>query len=60
MKPWFSNLTLGTNYQLQVSSDMSGWTNQGAAFSATNTNMTYPQYWDVDNWEAFFRLQLAP
>jgi hypothetical protein len=61
VKPSFSNLSLGTIYQLQVSSDLNTWTNQGAAFSATNTGMVYPQYWDVDNWEElFFRLQVAP
>ena len=61
VKPTFSNLMVGTNYQLQVSADMSTWTNQGSAFTATNTSMIYPQYWDVDNWgKLFFRLQLAP
>ena len=61
VKPSFSNLTLTTNYQLQVSADLSTWTNQGSAFTATNTSMVYPQYWDVDNWnQLFFRLQLAP
>lgn len=61
VKPSFSNLTLTTNYQLQVSSDLNNWTNQGSAFTATNTSMIYPQYWDVDNWsQLFFRLQVAP
>jgi hypothetical protein len=61
VKPSFSNLTLTTNYQLQVSSDMNTWTNHGSAFTATNTSMVYPQYWDVDDWdELFFRLQVAP
>ena len=61
VKPSFSNLTLTTNYQLQVSGDLSTWTNQGSAFTATNTSMIYPQYWDVENWnELFFRLQVAP
>lgn len=61
VKPSFSNLTLTTNYQLQVSGDLNTWTNQGSAFTATNTSMVYPQYWDVDNWNSlFFRLQLAP
>jgi len=58
VKPSFSNLTLGTNYQLQVSTDLNSWTNQGAAFTATNSSMVYPQYFDVDNWnQLFFRLQ---
>jgi len=61
VKPAFSNLALGTNYQLQVSADLNTWTNQGATFTATNTSMVYPQYWDVDNWnKLFFRLQVAP
>ena len=61
VKPAFSNLALGTNYQLQVSADLNTWTNQGSAFTATNTSMVYPQYWDVDNWNRlFFRLQVAP
>jgi len=61
VKPTFRNLTVTTNYQLQVSSDLNTWTNQGSAFSATNTIMVYPQYWDVDNWgRLFFRLQVVP
>jgi hypothetical protein len=61
VKPSFSNLTLTTNYQLQVSADLNTWTNKGSAFTATNTSMIYPQYWDVDNWnQLFFRLQVAP
>ena len=58
VKPSFSNLTLTTNYQMQVSSDLNNWTNHGAAFTATNTSMIWPQYFDVDNWGSlFFRLQ---
>jgi hypothetical protein len=61
LKPSFSNLTLTTNYQLQVSGDLSTWTNQGSSFAATNTSMIYPQYFDVDNWsKLFFRLQVSP
>jgi hypothetical protein len=61
VKPSFSFLSLGTNYQLQVSSDLNTWTNQGSPFTATNSSMIYPQYWDVDNWsQLFFRLQVAP
>jgi hypothetical protein len=61
VKPSFSGLFLGTNYQLQVSSDFASWTNEGAPFTATHSSMTYPQYWDVENWnELFFRLQVAP
>jgi hypothetical protein len=61
VQPSLSNLTLGTNYQLQVSTDFKTWTNQGAAFSATNVSMIYPQYFDVSNWnQLFFRLQASP
>jgi hypothetical protein len=60
VKPSFSYLALGTNYQLQVSSDLITWTNQGSAFTATNSNMIYPQYFDVNNWnQLFFRLQVS-
>ncbi|MEI7939913.1 MAG: LamG domain-containing protein [Verrucomicrobiota bacterium] len=59
--PSFSNLYLRTNYQLQVSSDLNTWTNQGSPFTPTNTVMAYPQYFDVLNWNRlFFRLQLSP
>ena len=61
VKPTFSGLTLGTNYQLQISGNLSAWTNEGSMFTATNTSMVYPQYWDVDNWGSlFFRLQVSP
>jgi hypothetical protein len=61
VQPSLSNLTLGTNYQLQVSTDLNSWTNQGAAFTATNGSMVYPQYFDVPNWnQRFFRVQVAP
>lgn len=61
VKPSFSKLEINTNYQLQLSGDMSIWTNQGSAFTATNTSMVYPQYWDVENWGSlFFRLQVLP
>jgi len=61
VKPSFSNLTLGTNYQLQVSGDFKTWTNQGSVFLATNSAMVYPQQFEVSNFEElFFRLQVAP
>jgi hypothetical protein len=61
VRPSFVNLSLGTNYQLQVSSNMSTWTNQGSPFTATNSAMIYPQYFDVDNWaKLFFRVQSVP
>ena len=61
VKPIFANLAVGTNYQLQLSPDMSTWTNHGSPFTATNRIVTYPQYWDVDNWSGLhFRLQVLP
>jgi hypothetical protein len=61
VKPSFLNLRPTTAYQLQISADMTLWTNHGAPFTATNTTWTYPQYWDVDNWNSlFFRLQVVP
>jgi len=61
VRPSFSNLVLGHGYQLQVSGDLNNWTNQGGAFTATNTSMIYPQYWDVDDWgKLLFRLQVLP
>jgi len=61
IKPSFSNLYLGTNYQLQVSRDLINWTNQGSPFMPTNSLMDYPQYFDVDNWNSlFFRVQTSP
>lgn len=61
VKPAFSFLVVGTNYQLQVSTDLVTWTNQGAPFPATSSNMVYSQYFDVDNWsQLFFRVTTAP
>lgn len=56
-----SNLWVGTNYQLQVSTDLNTWTNNGTAFTATNSTWRSPNYWDVPNWnQLFFRLQVSP
>jgi hypothetical protein len=61
VKPSFSNLTLTTSYQMQISGDLNTWTNYGAAFTATNTSMIYPLYFDVDNWSSlYFRLKTTP
>jgi hypothetical protein len=57
VKPSFSQLTIGTNYQLQVSTDLVNWTNSGSTFTATNSSMVSTQYFDVPNWnQLFFRL----
>ena len=58
----FSNLRNGTNYQVQVSTALSGsFTNYGSPFTATNSTMDYPAYWNVGDWsQLFFRLQALP
>ncbi len=55
------NLLVGSNYQIQASMDLSNWTNQGQAFTATNSNWQSTNYWSVSDWnQLFFRLQSAP
>jgi hypothetical protein len=49
-----SNLTVGSKYQVQVSPDLINWTNQGAAFTATNSYWLSSNYWLVSNWNQFF------
>jgi N-acetylneuraminic acid mutarotase len=57
VKPSFSNLSVGTNYQMQISKDLTTWTNYGSPFTATNASMVCPDYFDVENWEQlYFRL----
>jgi len=57
VRPTFSNLYVGTNYQLQATTNLGTWSNQGAAFVATNSSMAYPQYFNVTNWnQLYFRL----
>jgi hypothetical protein len=60
--PTFSNLIVGTNYQLQVSTNLTGtFTDYGSAFAATNSSMVYPQYFDVANWsQLFLRVRTSP
>jgi hypothetical protein len=61
LRPVFSNLVLGSNYQIQVSTDLLAWTNYGSAFLATNSIMDSPDYFEVDTWnQLFFRLQSVP
>lgn len=51
------NLQSGSNYQLQVSSDLIHWTNQGAVFTADSAFWQSTNYWQVANWDKlFFRL----
>ena len=55
------NLKVGSNYQIQASSDLNTWTNFSSPFTATNSIWRTTNYWDIDNWDQlFFRLQLAP
>ena len=57
----YSGLSVGTNYQLQASTDLSTWTNYGAPFTATSINYTNTSYQRIDDWnELFFRLQVSP
>ncbi len=59
--PAFNWLLLGTNYQLQVSTDLSTWSNTGPVFAATNASAAYPQPFSVGNSkQLFFRLVSAP
>lgn len=54
----YSALSIGTNYQLQASSDLSTWTNWGTAFTATSANTAYHR---IDDWnKLFFRLVSSP
>lgn len=50
-------LEAGTDYQVQFSTNLSEWSNVGAAFTATNSNWRTTNYWDVDSWDnLFFRV----
>lgn len=53
-----NTLKVGTNYEVQVSSDLINWTNHDVAFTATNSNWRTTNYWDTDkSGKLFFRLQ---
>ena len=53
-----SELSVGTNYQLQVSSDLLNWTNYGGVFTATTNTWQSTNYWNVANWnQLYFRLE---
>jgi hypothetical protein len=52
-----TDLTIGTAYQLQLSTDLVTWTNHGAPFNATNSTWR-SDYQDVENWgKLYLRLQ---
>jgi len=59
--PTFTQLTPGTNFQLQYSTDLQSWSDAGAAFTATDTNQSSAQSFDPASARAlFFRLKIAP
>jgi len=59
--PSFSHLLIGTNYQLQISSDLNTWSDCGLVFAATNASEAYFQPLNATNWNRhFFRLLLSP
>jgi hypothetical protein len=61
VKPTFSNLFIGTKYILQASSDLNIWYDQGPPFTATSTEMDYPDYYDEVFWNPlYFRLRVSP
>jgi Concanavalin A-like lectin/glucanases superfamily len=56
-----NSLYVGSNYQVQVSSDLTNWTNSGSPFTATSSSWSSTNFWPVENWnQLFFRLQAAP
>ena len=58
--PWFNGLSR-TNYQLQVSTDLTAWSNSGPVFTATNGSQTNAQPFYVTNANRlFFRLRSSP
>jgi hypothetical protein len=59
--PSFNHLLPGTDYQLQVSTDLTTWSDWGPVFTATDTSEAYPQPFDVTSGgQLFFRLHSAP
>jgi hypothetical protein len=59
--PSFKGLLVGTNYQLQVSTDLSTWSNTGPMFTASSASEAYPRPFGVTNGNRlFFRLQSSP
>jgi hypothetical protein len=58
VKPVFENLIMGVAYQLQTSSDLRTWVSQGDPFTAADSVMAFPQYFDMDlSTELFFRVE---
>jgi hypothetical protein len=56
-----AGMAVGSNYQLQASTDLVSWTNFGVPFTATSSSYTNSNYQRIDNWgKLFFRLQTLP
>jgi hypothetical protein len=57
--PTASDMMIGENYQLQIANVLNNWKNFGSVFTATNTNWTPTNFWNVANTnQMFFRLQM--
>ena len=52
-----TNLTPGAAYQIQVSADLSNWTNSGDVLVAATNYWNSTNYWPVAGGKLFFRLQ---
>jgi hypothetical protein len=56
-----TNLLVGLKYQVQGSSDLSNWGNQGSEFTATSSNWQSTNHWNAGDFNHFFfRLQMVP
>lgn len=52
-----ANLTIGSNYQMQVSTDLTNWSNWGSPFTATSPTYTNTTFERVADWgQRYFRL----
>ena len=57
--PTANDMMIGVNYQLQIANVLNNWTNFGSVFTATNTDWTPTNFWNVANTnQMFFRLQM--
>lgn len=60
VRPSFSNLFVGTDYQLQVSNELEVWRNDGVQFTAASESKTYPRGFGVENGkQCFLRLRVV-
>ncbi|HOC57871.1 MAG TPA: hypothetical protein PKI20_19790 [Verrucomicrobiota bacterium] len=56
-----SNLSVGSNYILQASSDLTNWTIIDDGITSSTGTYTNTTYWRVDDWnKLFFRLKTTP